>query len=173
MRRGEGPVRGDSSSQTKGDPRSILTRDSIIEYLGEITVAPVTSTIRDIPSEVALSPLDGVPRYCAINLDHIQTVSKGKSRARSFPHSLSRKWTTYSPGPALCPRFRWCKLAPPVWRVIVLSRLTGALSPAILAGTISSARHPVRSTGAAALHQRLNVRVQTENMVPVPSDGRS
>ena len=56
----------------------ILTRDSIIEYLGEITVAPVTSTIRDIPSEVVLSPLDGMPRDCAINLDHIQTVSKGR-----------------------------------------------------------------------------------------------
>jgi mRNA interferase MazF len=55
-----------------------LTRDSIIEYLGEVTVAPVTSTIRDIPSEVLLSPLDGIPADCAINLDHIQTVSKGR-----------------------------------------------------------------------------------------------
>ena len=56
----------------------ILTRDRVIEYLGEITIAPVTSTIRDIPSEVLLSPFDGMPRDCAINLDHIQTVSKGK-----------------------------------------------------------------------------------------------
>jgi mRNA interferase MazF len=55
-----------------------LTRNSIIDYLGEVTVAPVTSIIRDIPSEVLLSPLDGVPRDCAINLDHIQTVSKGR-----------------------------------------------------------------------------------------------
>jgi len=56
----------------------ILTRDRVLEYLGEVTVAPVTSVIRDIPSEVLLSPLDGMPRDCAINLDHIQTVSKGK-----------------------------------------------------------------------------------------------
>ena len=62
----------------KRRPVVILTRNSIIEYLGEITVAPVTSTIRDIPSEVLLSPLDGMPRDCAINLDHIQTVSKGR-----------------------------------------------------------------------------------------------
>jgi mRNA interferase MazF len=55
-----------------------LTRDSIIEYLGEVTVAPVTSIIRDIPSEVLLSPLDGVSRDCAVNLDHIQTISKGR-----------------------------------------------------------------------------------------------
>ena len=56
----------------------ILTRDAALEYLGEVTVAPVTSTIRDIPTEVLLSPADGVPRDCAINLDHVQTVSRGK-----------------------------------------------------------------------------------------------
>jgi len=38
----------------------------------------VTSTIRDIPSEILLSRLDGLPRDCAMNLDHIQTVSKGR-----------------------------------------------------------------------------------------------
>jgi mRNA interferase MazF len=62
----------------KRRPVVILTRNSVIEYLGEITVAPVTSMIRDIPSEVLLSPLDGMPRDCAINLDHIQTVAKGR-----------------------------------------------------------------------------------------------
>ena len=56
----------------------ILTRASVIEYLGERTAAPVTSTIRDIPSEVVLSPHDGMPRECAINLDHVQTVAKGR-----------------------------------------------------------------------------------------------
>ena len=56
----------------------ILTRDSAIEYLGEVTIAPVTSTIRDIPSEVPLSREDGMPRDCAANLDHIQTVSKSR-----------------------------------------------------------------------------------------------
>ena len=55
----------------------ILTRDSAIEYLGEITVAPITTTIRDIPTEVVLSPSDGILRECAINLDHVQTVSRG------------------------------------------------------------------------------------------------
>jgi mRNA interferase MazF len=56
----------------------ILTRDSILEYLGEVTIAPVTSTIRDIPSEVVLSENDGMHRDCAVNCDHIQTVAKGK-----------------------------------------------------------------------------------------------
>jgi mRNA interferase MazF len=56
----------------------ILTRDFILDYLGEVTVAPITTTVRDIPSEVFLSKPDGMKRDCAINLDHIQTISKGK-----------------------------------------------------------------------------------------------
>lgn len=62
----------------KRRPVVILTRDAVLTYLGEVTVAPVTSIIRDIPSEVLLSTFDGMPRDCAINLDHIQTVLRGK-----------------------------------------------------------------------------------------------
>ncbi len=62
----------------KKRPVVILTRNSVLEYLGEVTVAPITSTIRDIPSEVLLGRRDGMPMDCAINLDHIQTVSKGR-----------------------------------------------------------------------------------------------
>ena len=62
----------------KNRPVVILTRDSIIPYLGEVMIAPVTSTVRDIPSEVLLDKADGVPKECAINCDHLQTVSKGK-----------------------------------------------------------------------------------------------
>ena len=65
-------------SPDKKRPVVILTRDSTLEYLGEVTVAPVTSTIRDIPSEVFLLKQDGMPHDCAINCDHIQTVSKSK-----------------------------------------------------------------------------------------------
>ena len=72
----------------KKRPILILTRDSILDYLGEMTVAPVTSTIRDIPSEVFLSQEDGVKKDCVVNLDHIQTVSKKKIGARLT--SLSR-----------------------------------------------------------------------------------
>ena len=62
----------------KRRPVLILTRDSVLEYLGEVTVAPITSTVRDIPSEVFLSRDDGMPRDCAVNCDHLQTVSKGR-----------------------------------------------------------------------------------------------
>ncbi len=62
----------------KRRPVLILTRDSALEFLGEVTVAPVTSVIRDIPTEVVLGPDDGMPRACAVNLDHLQTVSRGR-----------------------------------------------------------------------------------------------
>lgn len=62
----------------KKRPVLILTRSDVIDYLGEVTIAPITTTIRDIPSEVILSTEDGMPRDCAINFDHIQTVQKGK-----------------------------------------------------------------------------------------------
>jgi mRNA interferase MazF len=62
----------------KRRPVVILTRDSVLEYLGEITVAPITTTIRDLPSEVLLTKDDGMPRDCVVNLDHVQTVQKDK-----------------------------------------------------------------------------------------------
>jgi mRNA interferase MazF len=62
----------------KKRPVLILTRNSVLEYLGEVTIAPITSTVRDIPSEVFLSKADGMPHDCAVNCDHLQTVLKGK-----------------------------------------------------------------------------------------------
>jgi mRNA interferase MazF len=62
----------------KQRPVLVLTRDSALEFLGEVTIAPITSTVRDIPSEVRLTVADGMPRECAINLDHIQTVARGR-----------------------------------------------------------------------------------------------
>ncbi len=65
-------------SPDKKRPVVILTRDSILEYLGEVTIGPITSIIRDIPSEVLLSQRDGMHNDCVINCDHMQTVSKAK-----------------------------------------------------------------------------------------------
>jgi mRNA interferase MazF len=66
------------SRPDKRRPVLILTRDSALDFLGEVTVAPITTAIRDIPSEVLLTKADGMPRDCAVNFDHLQTVSKGK-----------------------------------------------------------------------------------------------
>jgi len=74
-------------SPDKRRPVVILTRNSAISFLGEITVAPITSTVRAIPTEVVLDEKDGMKHFCAVNLDHIQTVSK--SRIGSFIAKLS------------------------------------------------------------------------------------
>jgi mRNA interferase MazF len=62
----------------KKRPILILTRDSTLEFLGEVTVAPITSIVRSLPPEVFLSKSDGMQKDCAVNVDHIQTVSKGR-----------------------------------------------------------------------------------------------
>ncbi len=62
----------------KKRPVLILTRNSILSYMDEVTIALVTGRIRDIPSEVLLTKEDGVLKECAVNCDHVQTVSKGK-----------------------------------------------------------------------------------------------
>lgn len=76
----------------KKRPVLILTRDSALGYLGEATIAPLTSTIRDIPTELVLTRADGMPQDCAINFDHIQTVPR--SRIGAVITTLdSRRWT--------------------------------------------------------------------------------
>ena len=63
----------------KRRPVLILTRQSALSYLNKVTVAPLTTTIRDIPSEVFLTPEDdGVLESCVVNFDNIQTVSQEK-----------------------------------------------------------------------------------------------
>jgi mRNA interferase MazF len=62
----------------KRRPVLILTRDSAIGILSTVTVAPITSTMRGIPTEVFLDRADGMPFDCAVNLDHIQTIPKSK-----------------------------------------------------------------------------------------------
>ena len=54
----------------------MLTRSSVIGYLSRVTVAPVTSTIRGVPSEVALGPEDGMKQPCAVNLHNVMTVNQ-------------------------------------------------------------------------------------------------
>ena len=89
MRRGE--IRWYLFSRPdKKRPVLILTRDSALEFLGEVTVAPITSTIREIPSEILLTVADGMPRDCAVNFDHLQTVSKGKIGALITTLSASK-----------------------------------------------------------------------------------
>jgi mRNA interferase MazF len=56
----------------------VLTRDSAIAYLSTVTVAPVTSAIRGVPSEVVLNEDDGMKASCAVNLHNAVTVSRDR-----------------------------------------------------------------------------------------------
>src|SRR5215471_15107831 len=60
----------------KKRPVVVLTRDSAIGYLATVTVAPITSTIRGVPSEVVLNEEDGMRASCAVNLHNAITVSQ-------------------------------------------------------------------------------------------------
>jgi len=62
----------------KKRPALVLTRNSAIAYLSTVTVAPVTSTIRGVPSEVVLNEEDGMKAPCAVNLHNVVTISKEK-----------------------------------------------------------------------------------------------
>ena len=54
----------------------VLTRESALGYLSAVTVAPITSTVRGVPSEVVLTEEDGMKHVCAVNLHNVVTVSK-------------------------------------------------------------------------------------------------
>jgi mRNA interferase MazF len=59
-------------------PVVVLSRDAAIPRLRRTLVAPCTTTIRGLASEVALEPGgDPVPRRCAVNLDSVESVSVG------------------------------------------------------------------------------------------------
>lgn len=59
-------------------PILVLSRDVAIPRLGRALVAPCTTTIRDLPSEVVLEPgPDPIPRASAINLDSVESVPLG------------------------------------------------------------------------------------------------
>ena len=60
----------------KRRPVVVLTRDSVLARLTTILVAPVTTRVRDIPTEVPLGPPHGLPRPCVANFDNIAPLPK-------------------------------------------------------------------------------------------------
>lgn len=63
-------------SPDKARPALVLTRGSALAYLSRVTIAPITSTIRGVPSEVVVGPEDGLKQACAVNLHNVVTVAK-------------------------------------------------------------------------------------------------
>lgn len=72
-------------------PVVLLSRDEAYTTRSLVLVAPVTSRIRQIPSEIELNQSDGLSRPCVINLDVIYTIEKAILRERISalrPHKL-------------------------------------------------------------------------------------
>jgi mRNA interferase MazF len=74
------PARGEvwwgEAPNAKGRPYLVLTRDEAIPVLRTILVAPVTRTIRGIPTEVPLGAPEGLPADGAASLDNVLTFPK-------------------------------------------------------------------------------------------------
>lgn len=72
----------------KTRPVLILTRDLVIPYLTRVTVAPITSTIRGLSTEVAVGRANGLDQDCVVSCDNIVTVPKsalGRQIGYFFP----------------------------------------------------------------------------------------
>ena len=63
-------------------PVLLLSRNEAYLVRELVTVAPVTTRIRNIPSEVPLGLEDGLPKSCVINLDTISTITKASLSKR-------------------------------------------------------------------------------------------
>jgi mRNA interferase MazF len=57
-------------------PAVVLTRDAAIPVLNRVLVAPITRTVRGIPTEVALYREDGMPHECAATFDNLTLVAR-------------------------------------------------------------------------------------------------
>lgn len=63
-------------------PVVVLTRERFIPRLTSLLVAPVTTRVRGIPTEVELDAADGMPRPCAANFDNVFTLSRSRFKTR-------------------------------------------------------------------------------------------
>lgn len=58
-------------------PVVILSRPVLVEVLRYVLTATVTTSVRGVPTEVALDHGDGMPRDCVVNLNQVEAMSKG------------------------------------------------------------------------------------------------
>ncbi len=63
-------------------PVVVLTRQNLIKHLVNVTVAPITSTVRDTKSQVRLDEGDGMKQPRAVNLLNLQTIPKSRLKRR-------------------------------------------------------------------------------------------
>lgn len=58
----------------KRRPVLVLTRELVRPYLTRVTVAPITTTVRGLSTEVPVSIANGLDGECVVSCDNIVTV---------------------------------------------------------------------------------------------------
>jgi mRNA interferase MazF len=79
-------------------PVVVLTRERFVDRLNAVLVAPITTTVRDIPTELPLGTDDGMPRPCAANFDNLFTLRRERFQrfiASLGPHRHEELCTAY------------------------------------------------------------------------------
>jgi mRNA interferase MazF len=79
------PAQGEiwwAEAEDKRRPVLIVTRGEAVAVLTSIIVAPVTRTVRDIPTEVALGPRHGLRVDCAASFDNLQPIPRSSLTSR-------------------------------------------------------------------------------------------
>lgn len=71
----------------KTRPVVVLTRDLVRPHMDRVTVAPITTTIRGLSTEVSVGPANGLEHRCVISCDNIVTVPKS-ALGRQIGHLL-------------------------------------------------------------------------------------
>ena len=73
-----GPLQGDvwwAEAEDKRRPVLVITRSDAIPVLARLMVAPITRTVRGIPTEIRFGPDDGLPTDCAASFDNLQPIN--------------------------------------------------------------------------------------------------
>ena len=65
-----------AEADDKRRPVLVVTRSQAVEVLTGIVVAPVTRTIRAIPTEIQLDESEGLPAECAASFDNLQRIER-------------------------------------------------------------------------------------------------
>ena len=66
-----------AEAEDKRRPVLIVTRSEAIPVLNRILIAPLTKTIRSIPTEVLLGPEQGLSVASVASFDNLQLIGKG------------------------------------------------------------------------------------------------
>ncbi len=71
-----GEVWWGETPQEKGRPFLVVSRDAANRVMQRVLVAPVTSRVRGLPSELPLGPAEGLPRQSVASFDNLQPFPK-------------------------------------------------------------------------------------------------